>query len=108
MFPTSNFRIAYDALKISSPGSAVKEYLAILKLAATDSEELVNNALRELLSQELTISAAAVRERLSQPKSETTEVEINPVCLALYDSLLETHQEINHDQQIQYELAAGS
>jgi hypothetical protein len=33
-FPTSRFRMAYDALRESTPVRAAKEYLKILKLAA--------------------------------------------------------------------------
>ena len=48
MFPTVNFRMAYDSLKECTPGRATKEYLAILNLAAKEGEDLVNNALRML------------------------------------------------------------
>ena len=34
LFPTSRFRMAYDALQETMPGRASKEYLKILKLAA--------------------------------------------------------------------------
>ncbi len=46
MFPTSRFRMAYDSLKDRRPGRAVKDYLAILLLAAREGESLVDVALR--------------------------------------------------------------
>ena len=38
MFPTSRFRMAYDVLKDRRPGRAVKDYLAVLHLAAQEGE----------------------------------------------------------------------
>ena len=49
MFPTSRFRMAYDVLKDQRPGRAVKEYLAVLLLAAREGESGVDEALRLLL-----------------------------------------------------------
>lgn len=49
LFPTVNFRIAYDALKECSPAKASREYLGILSLASKEGEELVNNALRMMI-----------------------------------------------------------
>ena len=46
LFPTSRFRMAYDALAESQPGQAVKEYLKILKLTAEEGEVPVDEALR--------------------------------------------------------------
>src|SRR6202007_3320398 len=49
LFPTSRFRMAYDALAESAPSQAAKEYLKILRLAADEGETPVDEALRELL-----------------------------------------------------------
>ena len=49
LFPTSRFRMAYDALKETAPSRSSKEYLKILKLAAAAGEVQVDEALRELL-----------------------------------------------------------
>src|SRR5436309_7371169 len=49
MFPTSRFRIAYDVLKERRGGRAVKDYLAVLLLAAREGEAGVDEALRLLL-----------------------------------------------------------
>src|ERR1700737_3841801 len=49
LFPTSRFRMAYDALKETTPSRSSKEYVKILKLAAEAGEVQVDEALRELL-----------------------------------------------------------
>ena len=49
MFPTSRFRMAYDALRETHPSRASREYLQILELAARENESLVDDALRALL-----------------------------------------------------------
>ena len=52
LFPTSRFRMAYDALRETAPSRASREYLAILELAARENEDLVDNALQALLEEE--------------------------------------------------------
>src|SRR5258708_33980708 len=49
LFPTSRFRMAYDALKETTPSRSSKEYLKILKLAAEAGEVRVDEALVERL-----------------------------------------------------------
>src|SRR5208337_3177041 len=46
MFPTSRFRMAYDALRQTTPKRAAREYVQILELAARENESLVDDALR--------------------------------------------------------------
>jgi len=41
LFPRLIFRVAYDELRQSQPGQAEREYLQLLQLAATESEEQV-------------------------------------------------------------------
>jgi len=91
LFPTSRFRIAYDELKILKPTKADKEYLLILSLAAKDSEEKVDAALRILIEQEKTISLEAIKEivKSNQPVTKITEIKIAKVDLQEYDYLLE-------------------
>lgn len=60
LFPTSRFRMAYDLLSTQSPKEASREYLAILALAAKESEIGVDDALRFLLSTEKPLTAEAV------------------------------------------------
>jgi Mu transposase-like protein len=91
LFPTSRFRMAYDALQEATPGRAVKEYLQILKLAADEGETAVDEALRELLEGKLetAIHAEAVRELLGRLDriAPVTLVEVAAPDLAIFDAL---------------------
>ena len=91
LFPTSRFRMAYDALQETAPGQAVKEYLKILKLAADEGEIPVDEALRELLERktETTITAASIGELLKRLDTipPVTVVEVAAVDLASFDQL---------------------
>lgn len=91
LFPTSRFRMAYDALKGTLPARAHKEYLAILHLAAHETETGVDDALRILIDTEQPISAKTVEALVksgSMPPP-VTEVRIDAVDLGLYDGLLD-------------------
>jgi hypothetical protein len=90
LFPTSRFRIAYDALAACSPGTAQREYLALLQLAARESEVGVDESLRALLHAEQPVSAAAVENLLQCARAiaPATAVVIEAVDLAGYDALL--------------------
>ena len=84
LFPTSRFRMAYDALRETSPGRASREYLQILELAARENESLVDDALRVLLDDEQPITAQAVREWIGRRETArpVTEVrgEMQRIC----------------------------
>ena len=90
LFPTSRFRMAYDALKRVAPDRASKEYLAILRLAAHETEAGVDDALRRLIDTEEAITAAAVEAlvKSGQEIAPATDVYIDPVDLDAYDQLL--------------------
>jgi hypothetical protein len=90
LFPTSRFRLAYDALVAGCPGGAEREYLEILYLAARESEVGVDEALRVLLAQEAPPRAAEVAALLEARRAwpGPTQVEIAAVDLAAYDELL--------------------
>lgn len=90
LFPTSRFRMAYDALVAHQPQRAEREYLALLKLAAHGSEVGVDEALRVLLAGEATVSVAAVQELLHARAGfrPATAVVVEPVDLSAYDALL--------------------
>jgi hypothetical protein len=94
LFPTSRFRMAYDALREKTPGRAVKEYLKILKLAADEGEVPVDEVLRELLERkpEEAITVEAVRELLARLDSiaPATMVEVAAVDLTGFDQLCPT------------------
>src|SRR6516162_10044376 len=91
LFPTSRFRMAYDALRETAPACAVKEYLKILKLAAEEGETAVDEALRELLEgkTETTLMADSIGEVLRRLDTirPVTVVEVSAVNLASFDEL---------------------
>ena len=91
LFPTSRFRMAYDALRETTPGRSSKEYLKILKLAAEEGEVQVDEALRELLEgeAEAAITVEAIGELLAKLDTiaPVTMVEVAPVDLASFDQL---------------------
>jgi hypothetical protein len=91
LFPSSRFRMSYDALQETAPARAVKEYLKILKLAAEEGEDAVGEALRELLEgkAETALTAAAVSELLRRLDTITpvTVVEVAVPDLASFDAL---------------------
>ena len=91
MFPSSHFRMAYDALRERQPGRADKEYLRILYLAARESEAGVEAVLVELLKEGGRMDAAAVTARLRQQGQapQATEVTVAAVDLSSYDALLD-------------------
>lgn len=84
--PTLAFRRAYDQLKRSTPARAEREYVRVLHLAATLSENEVEMALLLLEEAGHLPTVDAVRD-LVHP-IESRQVEIKPVNLHPYDELL--------------------
>jgi hypothetical protein len=91
LFPSSHFRMVYDALRERQPGRADKEYLRILYLAARESEAGVEAVLVELLKEGGRMDAAVVTARLRQQGQapQATEVTVAAVDLSSYDALLD-------------------
>jgi len=91
LFPTSRFRMAYDALKHTMPARAHKEYLQILRLAAHETETGVDDALRILIDAGQPITAQSVQAlvKSEQTPPPVTQVRIDAVDLGLYDGLLD-------------------
>ncbi len=98
LFPSSVFRQAYDELRQRQPARASKEYLAILHLAARESESGVEAALRRLLDRGGAVGAEAVRQEMRVSDGamsqagrtrSLTEVDVPTVDLLAYDELLE-------------------
>lgn len=89
LFPTSRFRMAFDELKDQLGAGGSKEYLAILEMAAKESEAKVDEALRGLLEKgEGGVRAEAVRERLRTERKESIrDVQVASVDLRLFDEL---------------------
>lgn len=91
LYPTSRFRMAYDALRgRHTQQRASREYLRLLHLAATENERRVDDAIRMLICENEDITADAVEEMvLSGNKPEpVTDVTIADVDLGDYDALL--------------------
>src|SRR3984893_3586873 len=94
LFPTSRFRMAWDALRELLPLRANKRYLKILQLAAQEGEARVDDALRRLLEEgeigEGKLNGKAIRTSLSQEISTLpiTHIAVAEVVLASFDELL--------------------
>jgi hypothetical protein len=91
LFPSSQFRMAYDTLRESRSGGASKEYLKILEMAAKRSEARVEDALRALLGKDdpegLTSEAVEALLGESERMPAVTAVTIPPVDLTSFDEL---------------------
>jgi len=92
LFPTSHFRMAYDALcRQHADKRAAREYLKILQLAARESEAAVEDALRAALARGEDLSWTAVQTAVqrSQQVPAVTEVQVEAPDLRVFDSLLD-------------------
>jgi len=89
MFPTSRFRMAYDALRETTQKRAAREYLQILELAARENESLVDDALRALFQEDQPIAFEAVKARVERREAArpATEVEVELTTLSSFDVL---------------------
>jgi hypothetical protein len=90
LFPTSWFRLAYDALREEQgPKRGAQEYLAILLLAARRGEARVEEAIRFLLGSRHVLNAdEAARLTEDNAPVPPTTIEVDPVSLAVFDDLL--------------------
>jgi hypothetical protein len=94
LFPTSRFRMVWDALRELAPAKANRRYLEILELAAKRSEARVDEALRSLLEEgelgEGKLNAEVVEARLAREESlvPATQVTVADVALTSFDVLL--------------------
>lgn len=94
LFPTSRFRMTWDALRETSPGRANKRYLEILDLAAKEGEARVDDVLRCVLEQgemgegklNASVIAGMLHEGAAVPAA--TSVNVAEVSLASFDELL--------------------
>jgi hypothetical protein len=96
LFPTSWFRMSYDALREQwGPRRGAKEYVQILALAARRGESMVEEPLRALLKENPErLNAAVLLAMLEEgaPRAPITAVEVEPVSLAVFDELLSTNE----------------
>jgi Mu transposase-like protein len=91
LFPSSLFRVAYDQLKSQYVGSADKQYLKILELAARENQSLVEAAIGRLcdLAQAMSFEAVEALVLCGQKLAAPTTVRVDEVDLSAYDQLLE-------------------
>ena len=95
LFPSVMFRVAYDYLREHDPAGADRQYVQILQVAAHESQQRVDEALRYLVERGETITAECVREWVKSPvEFDCRHIEIDPVALVIYDSLLEVAEEV--------------
>jgi len=110
LFPTHNFRIAYDSLKRQIPQKASKEYLKILHLAARENETAVDNAIVFLIDQYKNIDFESV-EAIAVDKTQLNnpeDVVIQAVDLRAYDRLLNNNITDQMHNDNGYEFASPS
>jgi hypothetical protein len=90
LFPSSWFRLAYDALREElGPKRGVQEYLAILLLAARRGEDRLEKAIRFLLgSQQALTAEEAARLTEENAPAPLSSITIDPVSLSVFDELL--------------------
>ena len=95
LFPTSRFRMAYDALRETAPSQPSREYLQILELAARENESLVDNGLRVLLEEGHAITAQGVRDWIGchETVQPVKEVYVEVADLMSFDVLFD-HKEV--------------
>jgi hypothetical protein len=94
LFPTSRFRMVWDAQRERNPLQATKRYLEILQLAAQEGEARVEGALRGLLEEgeigEGKLSVEAIRLVLAREMNRlpVDDIAVAEVALASFDELL--------------------
>lgn len=99
LFPSSQFRFAYDALCDRHSGKAAdREYLALLALAADEGESIIEGILREMATrgEEITLEVVQARLRDRQADVPAYQVHVAAVDLAGFDTLLDSAVEASH------------
>lgn len=89
LFPTLTFRRAYDALRGSGTDRADVEYVRILHLAASTSQDQVERTLQATLEAGETPCFDLVHGRVSPAKPSVPQVTIPLPDLSVYDRLLQ-------------------
>jgi len=95
LFPTLEFRRAYDALASEGVDQADLQYVRILHLAASDGEEAVRAVLADLLTSGTIPTYELVRRQIRGPRTEygAPLLDITAPDLSIYDRLLGTQDE---------------
>lgn len=94
LFPTTIFRMAYDSLRRNHPANAHKRYLAILHLAAHESESGVGQILRIFMENGKELSVENIRQALAEKQVQAPVPDIGPISinLAEYDEILQEQE----------------
>ena len=104
MFPTSQFRIAYDILhQAHSSSVADKQYLKILELAARESQEATNAALRLLVTAGARIDFEVIKLMVQDAANlpSATDVQVEAPDLNEFDCLFTNFdKECQSDEQV--------
>ena len=92
LFPTLDFRRAYDALVAEDTDQADLDYVRILHLAANDGEEAVRAVLAALLASGQIPTYEAMRAEVRGPRTPEGVpcIDLGPPDLTVYDRLLGT------------------
>jgi hypothetical protein len=90
LFPTTRFRMVFDALEEQPGARSSREYLRILELAAKESETKVDEALHQLLAEGGPVTANAVAEAIRRDSPALREVTVAAVDLERFDELYAT------------------
>ena len=69
LFPGVLFRVAYDELREDCLGTADRQYLGILELAAEEREQRVGQALKKLIERGCRVRLQVLKEALLEPAS---------------------------------------
>lgn len=97
LFPRLLFRVAYDQLGEQYPATAERQYVKLLELAATTSEEKVEATLRQLVESGTVISyervAAVCRSSAAMAAQPLTLAPVH-IELSSYDGLLSPTEEV--------------
>lgn len=89
LYPSTRFRMAYDWLCIHRPSRASQEYLAILKLAAYETELGVDAVLQKIINQgdRFDLSEIETQVKSGQRITRITDIAIDTVNLKYFDTL---------------------
>lgn len=90
LFPTHQFRVAYDQLRSRKPSRADRIYLQVLHLAAKWSQSQVDELLAQRIQRSESIDPDWIHRQLQQPDSlpQRQDVQISQLDLEAYDTLL--------------------
>ena len=88
LFPTLNFRRAYDALRQWRGERAEVEYVRILRLAVDTMEATVDVALSEFLKQDVPFDYAAIQAVVAPAQPQIPKIQLSDPNIARYNELL--------------------